>query len=664
MDKIKLIFGTQNSQPSGSYDYLFEKAYQEAYKPFLTVLYNFPAISLTLYYSGTLLQWLDDNHPEFLMLLNDMVKRKQVELLTGGFYDPIFPIIPSSDRIGQIEKLTTFLRKNFGKRPRGCWVTKLAWEPSLTSLFNTSGINYIFLDENHFRSAGIEGDSLYTPCITEDQGKTLYVFPLTTSLIAEIPHTSPEKIIERILSHANKNGPVVTLVVPGENFGLYNETKQLCYKEKWIETFLSLLQENHDAIEVINPTTYSKSLVPNAKGYFPCTSCEDMYIWLNPKSHDSKKKEKNSCNNNGVVFRRFLKRYSESNFLYSKMMFTSLLVGQIRGDKYKKKAGREELWKAQSNYPFWHGRHAGIYVNKLRKAAYTALIEAEKITQEKGVFIPSIIKTDFDFDGQDEYLYQGNDINAYVHTSGGVLFEMDFLPASWNYLDTMRRYKEPYHNKMTKNAGYDSYMRNTFIDHFFKAEDSINDFCSSSYTELGSFIGSTFEVENVNRDHNELSLKNDGFVRVDGSKIPVVIKKKYIFKKQSVDLFLTVKNDGNAEAPFLYGSELNISMLSNGIESERLFIIDSNNRKEIGNDIAEVKNAEELELEDRYNEVVVSVSAATGFSLWSFPIETNVYHFDQIEKIYQATCIVPRWSFTLKPKEKWEMRISIGFIQR
>ena len=53
------------------------------------------------------------------MLINDMVKRKQLELLGGGFYDPILPVIPNSDRSGQIEALTTYLRKHFGKRPRG-----------------------------------------------------------------------------------------------------------------------------------------------------------------------------------------------------------------------------------------------------------------------------------------------------------------------------------------------------------------------------------------------------------------------------------------------------------------------------------------------------------------------------------------------------------------
>jgi alpha-amylase len=182
MKKLKLIIGTHNSQPVGSYDYVFERAYQEAYKPFLTIFYNYSDIPITLYYSGTLLQWLEDHHPEFLMLLDDMVKQKQVDLLSGGFYDPIFPIIPPSDRIGQIEKLTTYLRKKFGKRPAGSWVTELVWEPCLTSMFKTSGINYIFLDESHFEAIGFSGVQLYQPCITEDQGKTLIVYPISSSL--------------------------------------------------------------------------------------------------------------------------------------------------------------------------------------------------------------------------------------------------------------------------------------------------------------------------------------------------------------------------------------------------------------------------------------------------------------------------------------------------
>ena len=71
------------------------------------------------------------------------------------------------------------------------------------------------------------------------------------------------------------------------------------------------------------------------------------------------------------------------------------------------------------------------------RPSYRSLIEAEKITRATEIFAPSIISVDYDMDNRIEYLYQGSELNAYIHTRGGALFELDFLPASWNYLDTM-----------------------------------------------------------------------------------------------------------------------------------------------------------------------------------------------------------------------------------
>ncbi|MDT8298555.1 MAG: hypothetical protein RQ801_09665, partial [Spirochaetaceae bacterium] len=65
MSRVKLIFGTCNTVPSGESEFLFEDAYQKAFKPFLTAIYNHPEIKTTLYYAGPLLEWLDRKHPEF-----------------------------------------------------------------------------------------------------------------------------------------------------------------------------------------------------------------------------------------------------------------------------------------------------------------------------------------------------------------------------------------------------------------------------------------------------------------------------------------------------------------------------------------------------------------------------------------------------------------------
>ncbi|HNR81663.1 MAG TPA: hypothetical protein PKK37_04460, partial [Candidatus Pacearchaeota archaeon] len=53
-----------------------------------------------LYYSGIVLQWIEENHPEFILLLEEMSGRRQIELLGGGYYSPLFPILQLSDKVG------------------------------------------------------------------------------------------------------------------------------------------------------------------------------------------------------------------------------------------------------------------------------------------------------------------------------------------------------------------------------------------------------------------------------------------------------------------------------------------------------------------------------------------------------------------------------------
>ena len=106
MRRIGLIFGTYILVPQGENAEVFEQVYQSALRPFLSQLNTHPRFPVVLHYCGSLYLWLEDAHPEFIMLLKEMSRRKQVELLSGGFYAPMLPILPDADKIGQIEKLT------------------------------------------------------------------------------------------------------------------------------------------------------------------------------------------------------------------------------------------------------------------------------------------------------------------------------------------------------------------------------------------------------------------------------------------------------------------------------------------------------------------------------------------------------------------------------
>src|SRR3989304_6606508 len=121
MGKVHLLLGIHNHQPVGNFDHVFLEAYERCYRPFLDLLKESPTLRMSLHYSGPLLDWLERHQPGFLDELKERVEQKQVELLTGGYYEPILASIPSRDGMGQIALMTQYLKERLGSAPRGAW---------------------------------------------------------------------------------------------------------------------------------------------------------------------------------------------------------------------------------------------------------------------------------------------------------------------------------------------------------------------------------------------------------------------------------------------------------------------------------------------------------------------------------------------------------------
>ena len=114
------MLGAYGHLPSGTKEEEFEALYNREIKPLVQALDRFPRLNMVFHYSGVILYWIERRHPELFMLLEDLLSRRQAEFLGGGFYEPVLPLLTLTDKIGQIEMLTTYLRKHFGKRPQDC----------------------------------------------------------------------------------------------------------------------------------------------------------------------------------------------------------------------------------------------------------------------------------------------------------------------------------------------------------------------------------------------------------------------------------------------------------------------------------------------------------------------------------------------------------------
>ncbi len=96
MKTINIAFGIHNHQPVGNFDFVFEHAYEKSYLPFLELLEKHPHIRLAQHYTGILFEWIKMHKPEFIHRLKKLVDSGQIEMMTGGFYEPIMSIIPLS----------------------------------------------------------------------------------------------------------------------------------------------------------------------------------------------------------------------------------------------------------------------------------------------------------------------------------------------------------------------------------------------------------------------------------------------------------------------------------------------------------------------------------------------------------------------------------------
>src|SRR6266700_1371039 len=84
MNKVHFILGVHNHQPIGNFDFVFEKAYEKSYLPFLEVMERHPAIHWNMHTTGILWEWLEKHRPQYLERVAEQVRQGRLELLPGG----------------------------------------------------------------------------------------------------------------------------------------------------------------------------------------------------------------------------------------------------------------------------------------------------------------------------------------------------------------------------------------------------------------------------------------------------------------------------------------------------------------------------------------------------------------------------------------------------
>ena len=419
---IRLILALHNHQPIGNFDHVFQQAYEDSYLPFLEVFSRYPSLRIALHTSGSLMEWLDARHGEYVDRLARSGRRRPHRDAGRAFYEPILAMIPSCDRIGQIRAYSRWLQNRLGTAVRGMWIPERVWEQALARDLADAGIEYTILDDFHFKMAGLTDADLTGYLLTEDEGRLLSVFPGSERLRYLIPFGSPEQTIE-YLAKVSEEHPDAVMVLgdDGEKFGTWPETKKHVYDDGWLVRFFDALAANQNWIQVTTPAEAIDNVPPLGKVYLPDCSYREMTEWSLPTeqlveyervAHEMKDEPRWS------LLRRFLRRRLlaelQDEVSGSRRDVLPHDDGQPPACKRRSTRARPARWSrkparssiaAQCNCGYWHGAFGGIYLPHLRNAVYRSLIAADNLLDRAAGRPETWVDAtadDFNFDARQE----------------------------------------------------------------------------------------------------------------------------------------------------------------------------------------------------------------------------------------------------------------------
>ena len=677
MKKINFLFGIHCHQPVGNFEHIFDESYQRCYLPFIETMERHPRIKFTVHYSGILYDWFMKKHPEFLELLSKMIKRGQVEVLVAGYYEPIIPIIPDADKLGQIKMQSDFIKEKFKTSPRGMWLTERIWEPQLPKILSEAGVEYVMVDDQHFLKAGVDPRELYGYYTTEEQGTTLSVFPISKDLRYLIPFKLPEETIRFLAGIATEDGSrAAVLADDGEKFGVWPGTYKWVYEEKYLERLLTELENNLDWIRPMTFSEYLDAYPSRGRVYLPTASYQEMMEW------------------SGGFFRNFFVKYPEANYMHKKMLSVSgklqtLKKSHTSPDREKLLVEAErELYMGQCNCAYWHGVFGGLYLSYLRDAVYEHLINAENIMQklqrgEKN--FTEVVVTDLDKDGSEEVLMSNPFLNLYFSPrQGGGLFELDYKPRSFNLLNVLSRRKEDYHKKLLegpkvhaahpgadsihdvvrvkeegieKHIFYDRYSRLSLLEHFIPLGTDLNAIRTGGYSEIGDFINGVYSFF-PERKGGEAAVNFSRTGAVEGMAVSVTKTVGLMSGQSIINVEYEVQNLSDKKLEATLGVEFNLTLLAPDAPDRFIRISDNKNKYPM-NSVGDDAQISKLELVDEWKGFSVSLEWAKPARLVRYPIETVSQSEGGFERTYQGTCLFFGFDLRLDPQAKWTNKISI-----
>ncbi|MDR1760304.1 MAG: DUF1926 domain-containing protein [Fibrobacter sp.] len=386
------------------------KLVAEFHSSLKTLLHN-EAARLSLFEPGWMLETANDIASKEIHSLKEFVRDQRLEILGGGFHDPMLPLFPVSLQQLQLKKYCTLVEKIFLTEPAGYFNASMVWELGDVDVLAGEGFNYTLV------SSAALGDALGKTTrvngwfTTEYRGSVLHLMAATNDLSTAFA-TDTESFFTLLNSFPeSEKGWVIPLAVPWwdqEQMSLFFEKLNSVFANEEIQTWTCshLLEQqiSEGKVHLMSAVGQDLGLPPGA------LSCRELLL-----------------------------RRPEIDFLHKSLLAVYRRAFDSLSDD-KLTIVENQILSAMS--PFYYSDlygTCGMRLFAVRRSAFYEIIEAEKTVFNLSDFkSQSIEVTDYLMDGKRQIWMNNQDVSLLLaNYQGGTLRSLNHRPTGVNWVNAL-----------------------------------------------------------------------------------------------------------------------------------------------------------------------------------------------------------------------------------
>jgi len=487
---------------------LCERVLDSVLKPLLTMMYHRKETCFSLSLTGALIEWLETNHPEVNMLISDLVKKNQLFIIGGAYYQGILSLLSPKDRSAQIEKYTTAIRLTYGQRTDTFFCNAQIFSPYYLSTTSLCGIKNLLITPCG-DNCMVYGEE---PFVMQEQDKKINVLP-----IDEKAALLTSQYADGLLSFLQYQKELWETITLHKNKVLFLNFDQLCKGGV----------SSNDMEQLFGQIFSQKSCFPDdfglirKKGY----QCDGWY------GYDAAKV-------GGSCFNGLFVQDESLSYLYNRYVSFMEISKAHKKSKDVKKQMEKLLLSCGIGNPYVMDATLSMVRPSVRQWFYHRLTEAELLFDST---LPAVY--DVDRDGRNEHVYLGKNFLTVLSPLGGSLSEVMHLPSMTNFGGAFIPLAEC-GSCVTKHTGKPGSMMRLFSDVI------CTDPLQFSYER--DVVDTVYDIDD--------SLSEKGEFCVMGHQGDLSITKHFKYRQNTILVDVSVKNCGKGSKCLWYGLSLPLSL--------------------------------------------------------------------------------------------------------